>query len=189
MLSHSVMSDSLWPHGLQLTRLLCPWGFSRPECWSGLPYPPPGDVPNPGMRPKSPRTAGKFFTIWASSEAHEYWSEEPIPSPADFPNPGTEVGSPALQADSLPAELPGKPKLRQWLVSLDLVIRFRTALYQDPGSPRQARPILSSTPSLLLTTLPKDTLNQSLHLSHLLTSIQPNSTSSKKILNFPVFPL
>ena len=31
VLSHSVMSDSLWPHGLQLSRFLCPWGFSRHE--------------------------------------------------------------------------------------------------------------------------------------------------------------
>ena len=35
VLSHSVVSDSLWPHGLQPTRLLCPWGFSRQEYWSG----------------------------------------------------------------------------------------------------------------------------------------------------------
>ena len=28
--------------------LLCPWGFSRQEYWSGLPCPPPGDLPNPG---------------------------------------------------------------------------------------------------------------------------------------------
>ena len=35
VLSRSVVSDSLWPHGLQPTRLLCPWGFSRQEYWSG----------------------------------------------------------------------------------------------------------------------------------------------------------
>ena len=28
-------------------------GFSRQECWSGLPCPPPGDLPNPGMEPGS----------------------------------------------------------------------------------------------------------------------------------------
>ena len=39
----------------------------------------------------------------------EYWSGQPIPSPADFPSPGIEWGSPVLQADSLPTELPGKP--------------------------------------------------------------------------------
>ena len=35
VLSHSVMSDSLWSHGLQSTRLLSPWAFSRKESWSG----------------------------------------------------------------------------------------------------------------------------------------------------------
>ena len=44
-------------------------GFSRQECWSGLPFPSPGDLPNPGI----------------------------------------EAGSPALQADTLPSEPPGKP--------------------------------------------------------------------------------
>ena len=38
----------------------------------------------------------------------EYWSELPF-QPGDLPNPGIEPGSPALQADSLPSELPGKP--------------------------------------------------------------------------------
>ena len=39
----------------------------------------------------------------------EYWSGLPCPPLADLPNSGMEPGSPALQADSLPAELPGKP--------------------------------------------------------------------------------
>ena len=29
-------------------------GFSRQECWSGLPFPPPGDLPDPGIKPESP---------------------------------------------------------------------------------------------------------------------------------------
>ena len=37
-----------------LTRLLCPWRFSRQEYWSGLPFPPPGDLPDPGIEPSSP---------------------------------------------------------------------------------------------------------------------------------------
>ena len=39
----------------------------------------------------------------------EHWSGLPFPSPGDLPNPGIELGSPALQADSLPTELQGKP--------------------------------------------------------------------------------
>ena len=61
--THSVMYDSLQLHGLSME-------FSRQEYWSGLPFPSPGDLPNPGIRPRSP----------------------------------------ALQTDSLPSELPGKPQ-------------------------------------------------------------------------------
>ena len=41
----------------------------------------------------------------------EYWSGLPFPSPGDLPDPGIKPGSPALQADSLPPELPGKQLL------------------------------------------------------------------------------
>ena len=49
----SVVSDSLQPHGLKPAKLLYPWEFSREEFWSGLPCPPPGDLPNPGIKPRS----------------------------------------------------------------------------------------------------------------------------------------
>ena len=55
VLSHSVVSD--WYCNLMdcsLSRLLCPWGFYRPEYWSGLLCPPPGDHPNLGIEPRSP---------------------------------------------------------------------------------------------------------------------------------------
>ena len=54
-----VMSDSLQPHGLRKT----PWTlqlprksieFSRPEHWSGYPFPSPGDLPKPEIEPRSP---------------------------------------------------------------------------------------------------------------------------------------
>ena len=55
-----------------------------------------------------------FATPWTIQSMEfsrpEYWSGYPIPSPGHLPNPGVEPGSPALQADSLPAEPPGKPK-------------------------------------------------------------------------------
>ena len=37
-------------------------GFSRQEYWNRLPYPPPGDLPDPGFKPASPALAGSFFT-------------------------------------------------------------------------------------------------------------------------------
>ena len=54
VLSCSVVSNSLRPHRLLPTRILCPWGFSRQEYWKGLPCPPPGDLLNPGTEPRSP---------------------------------------------------------------------------------------------------------------------------------------
>jgi len=38
-------------------------GFSRQEYRSGSPRPPPGDLPDPGIEPVSPASAGGFFTI------------------------------------------------------------------------------------------------------------------------------
>ena len=40
----------------------------------------------------------------------EDWSGLPCPSPGDIPNPGIKPRFPTLQVDSLPSELPGKPK-------------------------------------------------------------------------------
>ena len=48
-------------------------GFSRQEYWSGLPCPPPGDLPDPGTEPASPvspASAGGFFTTGATLETH-----------------------------------------------------------------------------------------------------------------------
>ena len=48
-------------------------GILQQGYWSGLPYPPPGDLPHPAIKPaflRSPVLAGRFFTILASREAH-----------------------------------------------------------------------------------------------------------------------
>ena len=60
-----------------------------------------------------------FVTLWTVAlqaplsmgfSRQEYWSGLPFSSPGDLPNPGIEPGSPALQADALSSEPPGKPK-------------------------------------------------------------------------------
>ena len=53
-LSRPTVSDSMWPHDLKPTRLLCPWGYSRQESWSELPCSPLGDPPDPRIEPRSP---------------------------------------------------------------------------------------------------------------------------------------
>ena len=84
-------------------------GLSRQEYWSGVVIPPPGDLPNPGIKPRSP-------ALWTDS-----LPAEPQRKPRNtgvvslsllqliFLNPGIKPGSPALQVDSLPTELSGKP--------------------------------------------------------------------------------
>ena len=71
VLSHSVMSDSLQSYGPHPARHLCPWGFSRQEYWSGLPCPPPGDLPNPGIKPRASCFAGGSPALQVDS----LWSE------------------------------------------------------------------------------------------------------------------
>ena len=60
-LSHVQLLATLWT----VAHLaLCPWGFSKQEYWRGLPFPPPGDLPDPGIKPTSlmsPALAGGFF--------------------------------------------------------------------------------------------------------------------------------
>ena len=63
--SRSVVSDSLWPHGIVARQAPLSMGFSRQEYWSGLPFLPPGDIPEPGTETGSlapAALAGKFFT-------------------------------------------------------------------------------------------------------------------------------
>ena len=122
--------------------------FSRQEYWSGLPCPPPVDLPNPGIESRSaalqadsflfepqgkPKNTGVgnlsllqgIFPAQGSNPGlpHYRWILYQLshkgspkilewvayPFSRDLPNPGIELGSPALQVDSLPAELPGKP--------------------------------------------------------------------------------
>ena len=67
--SCSVMSDSLQPLGQYPARLLCPWNSSGKNI--GLPFPSPEDLPDPEIKPMFPVLAGRFFTIWATWEAHK----------------------------------------------------------------------------------------------------------------------
>ena len=60
----------------------------------------------------TPWTVARQVPLSMGFSRQEYWSGLLFPSPGDLPNPGIEPRSPALQADSLPAELPGKPRAK-----------------------------------------------------------------------------
>ena len=60
----------------------------------------------------------------------EYWSGLPFSSPGDLPDPGIEPRSPAIQADALTSEPPGKPLfLPNWAGFLILIVDFSVSFY------------------------------------------------------------
>ena len=60
-LNHSVMSDSATPWTV-VHKAPLSLGFPRQEYWSGLLFPPPGDLSNPEIEYASPALVGEFFT-------------------------------------------------------------------------------------------------------------------------------
>ena len=66
------MSDSPQPYGLQPTRLLCPWDSLGKNTGEGVPCPPPGDLPDPGIKPRSPVAPA----LQADSLPSECWAME-----------------------------------------------------------------------------------------------------------------
>ena len=72
VLSHDRLFATPWTTASQAS---LPMGFSRQEYWSGLPFPTPGDLPNPEIKLTSlmsPVSAGRFFTtsaIWEASDS------------------------------------------------------------------------------------------------------------------------
>ena len=70
LLSHVQLFVTLWTIAHQAPLSM---GFSRQEYWSGLPCPPPGHLPDPGIKPislMSPALASRFFTTSTAREAH-----------------------------------------------------------------------------------------------------------------------
>ena len=68
-LSHDQLFVTPWTAARQAPLFM---GFSRQEYWSGLPFPPPGDLPDPGTEPKylgSPVLVVGFFTNHVTWEA------------------------------------------------------------------------------------------------------------------------
>ena len=100
-------------------------GFSRQEHWSGLPCPPPGDLPDPGIEPMSPTSpawAGRFFTTSATWELgivkpglHYLGDKSPYSACLGGklrartcwrPSPGLRVEPPALPPDPETLSIP-----------------------------------------------------------------------------------
>ena len=61
-LSHQVLSDTFVTPWTVVHQAPLSMGFLRRDYWSGLPFPSPWNLPNPGIKPTSPALAGRFFT-------------------------------------------------------------------------------------------------------------------------------
>ena len=102
-------------------------GFSRQEYWSGLPFPPPGDLPDPGIKPRSlmtPAVAGGFFSTsgtWGAPRKTARWVQKlsTYSCPPKFPwsvagrekkeNPKTYLISRSRKWQPTPVSLPENP--------------------------------------------------------------------------------
>ena len=69
------MFDSVTPWTVARQAPL-PMGFSRQEYWSGLPFPSPGDLLDPGMELESPALAGEFFTTETPGKPTLIWNRK-----------------------------------------------------------------------------------------------------------------
>ena len=70
---------------------------------------PPGDFPNPGIKPRSPALQVDSLPAELEGKPQNTGAGSLSLSPANLPQLAIDPGSPALQADSLPTELSGNP--------------------------------------------------------------------------------
>ena len=110
--------DSLGPHGQRM-------GFPRQEYWGGLPFPPPGDLPNPGIKPitlESAALAGGFLitsTPWGLEGTDPKVRDREFPGsviknlPANAGDTETRVRSLGWE-DALGKEMATHPSIPAW---------------------------------------------------------------------------
>ena len=83
-------------------------GFSRQEYWNGLPFPSPGDLPNPGIKPRSPTLQGDSLPAEPQEKPKNTGVGSLSLLQGIFLTQELNWRSPVLQADCLPTELSGK---------------------------------------------------------------------------------
>ena len=115
--------------------------FSKQEYWGELPYPPPGDLPDPRIKPgslRSPALAGGFFTA-AAAAAKPLQSCPTLCDPIDASPPGSPVPG-ILQARTLEWVAISFSNAWKWIVKVKSLSHVRpsatpwTAAFQAPPS-------------------------------------------------------
>ena len=90
-----------------------PWDSPGQSTGMGNPFPSPGDLPNPGIRPKSPALQTLYCQSHQGSSRILEWVAIPFSRASFWNRPRNRTGVPPLRVDSLPAELPRKPRPSQ----------------------------------------------------------------------------
>ena len=135
----SVALPTPWTVALQASLSM---GFSSQEYWSGLPFPSPGDLPDPWIKPESPSLAGEFFTT-AAAAAKSLQSCPTLCNPIDgsppgSPNPGILQARTLEQvAISFSSEPPGNVHAMLCLVAQSCPILCNPTDCSLPGSSLQ----------------------------------------------------
>ena len=66
-------------------------GFSRQEYWSGLPFPSPGDLPDPGIEPRTPALQADSYQLSYKGRPMQYYSDIKKDEIMPFPNTGKKL--------------------------------------------------------------------------------------------------
>ena len=91
------------------SRLFCPWGFSRQEYRSRLTCPPPGDLPSPGIEPRSPTLQAGSLQSESQGKPKNTGMDSLSLLQGIFPTQESNQGFLHCKWIFLPAELPGQP--------------------------------------------------------------------------------
>ena len=114
-------------------------GFSRQEYWSGLPFPSPRDLPDPGIKPRSPTLQADALTYAAAAAAKSLQSCPTLCDPMDGSPPGSPVPE-ILQPRTLEWVAISFSNAWKWKVKMKSLSHVRlfttpwTAAYQAPLS-------------------------------------------------------
>ena len=117
------MSDSLQPHGLSPTRLLHPWDFPGRNTAVGSPFLLQRIFQTQGSNPGLPHCRGIFYCLnhQGSPRILEWIA---VTFARGSSQPRNQTGSPALQVDSLPTELSGKPSNHSFINMLNFPVTY-----------------------------------------------------------------
>ena len=114
------MSDSVWPHRWQPTRLCRPWDSPGKNTGVGCHFllqcmkvKSESEVTQLCLTLRDPMDCSLPGSSMGFSR-QKYWNRLPFPSPGDLPDQGIKPGSPTFQAHALTSEPPGKPQASKW---------------------------------------------------------------------------